>query len=114
MLNGMRLRSNLDGLALIASFFRPASAALCLGLVASCSNQITMQPAQASIEQEFQLQVINHQIARQEGRTVNLFLRYRYRRDLAATEYPDWAKVHAAAVVGTCGYGELAMLAATQ
>ena len=69
-----------------------------LGLVGGCSTQITEKPIHAPVVQEFQFQVINHQTQRQEGRKINLFLRYRYRQDLASTEYPDWAKVRTAAV----------------
>ncbi|HGY5550501.1 MAG TPA: hypothetical protein ACN46R_02425 [Prochlorococcus sp.] len=76
---------------------RPTAAALLLGLVVGCSTQITEETVQAPVVQEFQFQVINHETPRQEGRKVNLFLRYRYRQDLATTEYPDWAKVHTAA-----------------
>ena len=77
---------------------RPTAAVLLLGLIGGCSTQITEEPVQAPVVQEFQFQVINHQTPRQEGRKINLFLRYRYRQDLATTEYPDWAKVHTAAV----------------
>ncbi len=77
---------------------RPTAAILLLGLAGGCSTQITEEPVQAPVVQEFQFQVINHQTPRQEGRKINLLLRYRYRQDLASTEYPDWAKVRTAAV----------------
>ena len=77
---------------------RPTAAILLLGLAGGCSTQITEEPVQAPVVQEFQFQVINHQTQRQEGRKINLFLRYRYRQDLANTEYPDYAKIHTAAV----------------
>lgn len=64
---------------------RPTAAALLLGLVVGCSTQITEKTVQAPVVQEFQFQVINHETPRQEGRKVNLFLRYRYRQDLATT-----------------------------
>ena len=55
--------------------------------LAGCAGHFGRTP---DARQEFQFQMLGVETPRQEGRVLNLFLRYRYPSHLAASEYPDY------------------------
>jgi hypothetical protein len=74
------------------------SLVLASGLLASCAAWLPVQPAAAPVIQEFQFAVLDHPTTRQFGRTINLFIRYRYLEGLAASDYPDYRAMRQSAL----------------
>ena len=71
---------------------------LASGLLAGCAAWLPSKPAAPPVIQEFQFAVLDHPTTRQFGRSINLFIRYRYLEGLAASDYPDYRAMRQSAL----------------
>ena len=66
---------------------------LLCGSYSCASTPGASDASDAVVRQEFQFDILNFKTERQYGRTLDVVIRYRYRRDLSSAEFPDYREI---------------------